>query len=85
MPEAVPLDEASLLRRFEEEILRVVPRPTADALCRLLAAPRDALLRQRSEENRAQMLAQLDLIEDVLDAALLAGTSATQGQDQGSA
>lgn len=83
-PEA-PLNEAALFRRFEEEIQRVVPRPTAEVLCRLLAAPRDALLRERSEENRAQMLAQLDLIEDVLDAVLLAGAASADQGGQGSA
>jgi hypothetical protein len=66
-------DEGTLLRQLEEELLNAVGQPTTDTLLRLLAAPSAALLAERSPEHRQEMLAQLDVLEDVLDALLLTG------------
>jgi hypothetical protein len=65
-------DDVALLDRLEAEIRRSVPRSTADTLCRILAAPR-AGASELSPEIRAAILSKLDLVEDVLDAVLLAG------------
>lgn len=65
-------DEETLLRELEAEIRRAVPRTTADTLCGILAAPR-AGSSELTQEIRAALLAKLDLVEDVLDAVLLAG------------
>ena len=65
-------DEETLIRQLEAEIRRAVPRTTADTLCAILAAPR-ARASELTPEIRAAILAKLDLVEDVLDAVLLAG------------
>lgn len=78
-------DEASLFRQFEAEIRGAVAQPTADALCRILAAPRAAVLNERTPKSRAEILAKLDLVEDVLDAVLLAGRVPSEDVENGRA
>lgn len=75
-------DEETLFGLFEADILSSVAEPMARVLLRLLAPPREAVLAERSEAKRAQILAQLDLVEDVLDAVLLAGGASLDGAEQ---
>ncbi len=79
VPPAVPAgrahDLAASLLEFELEISNSVAQPMADALFRLLAPSRDALLTEPSAANQTACLARLDLLEDVLDAALLASAA----------
>src|SRR5512138_682355 len=74
-------DELALLQELEAEIRRAVPRATADTLCRILAAPR-AGASELTEEIRAALLSQLDLVEDVLDAVLLTGGPAGHAETE---
>ncbi len=64
---------ASSMERFEAEIRNSVPQPAADALGRILAPARAAVTGELTPEARAEILLKLDLVEDILDAVLLAG------------
>jgi hypothetical protein len=75
-------DEATLFQRFEEELRSALPRAAADTIGRILAAPRAAVLTERTPESLAVILSKLDLVEDVLDAILLAG-GAPSGEAEG--
>ena len=79
---AAPPDEVTALDELDEELTRAVAAPTAEAIGRLLALPRAALLSERTAESRAELLAALDLAEDVLDAVLLTGVRGSHGQEQ---
>jgi hypothetical protein len=74
-------DELTLLQELEAEIRRAVPSAMAQTLSRLLAAPR-AGATELTEEIRAALLSQLDLVEDVLDAVLLAGGQAGHSEKE---
>jgi hypothetical protein len=77
-----PASAAALYALFEQEIVIAVAPPMADTLLRMLAPTRDAVLADPSEANRAASLAQLDLLEDVLDALLLAKATHGEGGPQ---
>lgn len=70
---------------FEAELLNAVARPTAEKLLQLLAPSRTAVLTDRNAATCATSLAQLDLLEDVLDALLLVKKDAAEGVDPGPA
>jgi hypothetical protein len=76
---AAALDAATLLEQLESELLRSVPRATADAVLRMLAPSRAAWSSEPNAESRAKMLAVLEQIEDVLDAVLLTGAAPDAG------
>jgi hypothetical protein len=78
---AAPPDEVTALAQLDEELTRAVAAPAAEAIGRLLALPRAALLSERTAESRAELLAALDLVEDVLDAVLLTGARDAHGQE----
>jgi hypothetical protein len=82
LPDGAPMDVtgegkvtsvSALLRQFEAEIRSSVPQPAADALGRILAPVRAAVTSELAPETCREILVRLDLIEDVLDAVLLAG------------
>lgn len=70
-----PANAAVLLAAFEAEVRSAVPEPMAEVVCQLLSAHKLRYLTASTAENRAQLLTALDLVEDVLDALLLAGSA----------
>lgn len=79
---AAPPDEATAFAQLEEELSRAVAAPVAEAIARLLAAPRAARANERTAESGEQLLSALDLVEDVLDAVVLTGARGAHGQQQ---
>ena len=72
----VAADTATLLGAFEVELLGAVPAPMAEVLRGLLTRPGASFLAEPNAENRAKLLTAFDLLEDVLDALLLARSAA---------
>lgn len=66
------------LDELEAAIGEVVPSPSAQALVQILAGARAALVAQPNLDACRALLAELDLVEDVLDAVLLTGPELSQ-------